>query len=60
MRAAQKAYFNSRKREDLIRSKDLERRVDKALEDGIVFDLDIERQPSLFEEEEGNAEEDTY
>lgn len=41
MRAAQKAWFRDHERGDLIRSKDLERRVDKALADGIVFDLDI-------------------
>ncbi len=41
MREAQKAWFKNRLRGDLIRSKDLERRVDKALADGIVFDLDI-------------------
>lgn len=41
MRQAQKAWFKDHERGDLIRSKDLERRVDKALADGIIFDLDI-------------------
>lgn len=41
MHAAQKALFRDRERADLIRSKELERQVDKALAEGIVFDLDI-------------------
>lgn len=54
MRDAQKAYFKNRLREDLVRSKELERRVDQAISEGIVFDLDIvqvetEDQPKLFE-----------
>lgn len=55
MRDVQKAYFKNRLREDLVRSKELKKKVDKALEDGIVFDLDIvvqaetEEQLTLFE-----------
>ena len=41
MRQAQKDYFKHRLQSDLIKSKELERKVDKALEEGIVFDLDI-------------------
>lgn len=41
MREAQRAYFKNRLRTDLIRSKELETLVDKALRDGIVSDLDI-------------------
>lgn len=57
MRDAQKAYFKLRLRSDLIKSKELEQKVDRALAEGIVFDLDIEvvknepEQGSLFEEE---------
>lgn len=59
MRDAQKKYFKSRLRSDLIASKELEKRVDQALADGIVFDLDIEvvrneepEQGELFTEEQ--------
>ena len=60
MRDAQKRYFKSRLRSDLIASKELEKRVDDAIEDGIVFDLDIvdmresesEKQAELFSEDE--------
>lgn len=47
MRTAQKAYFKSRLQSDLIKSKELERAVDTAIREGIVFDLDIvdERTP---------------
>jgi len=59
MRDAQKKYFKSRLRSDLIASKELEKQVDQALADGIVFDLDIEvlrneepEQGELFEGDE--------
>jgi len=42
MRMAQKAYFKSRLQRDLIMSKQWERVVDQAVQEGIVFDLDIE------------------
>lgn len=35
MRDAQKSYFKDRLRSDLIRSKELEAKVDKALKDGL-------------------------
>jgi hypothetical protein len=37
MRAAQKAYYKSRLQADLFKCKDLERRVDKALVEGVTF-----------------------
>lgn len=58
MRATQKSYFKDRQRSDLIRSKELEHKVDKAIAEGIVFDLDIvthedATQSSLFDEVSG-------
>ena len=41
MRAAQIAYFKSRLPRDIVNAKDLERRVDRAIKEGIVFDMDI-------------------
>jgi hypothetical protein len=60
MRAAQKAYFKDRLRSDLIKCKELEAAVDKAIKEGIVFDLDIvttvqPTQQNLFTEE-GNEQ----
>jgi len=62
MRDAQKAYFKSRLRTDLIHSKELEKRVDDAISEGVVFDLDIEvmsnepEQGNLFQMEDENEE----
>lgn len=42
MRAAQKAYFKNRLSKDLIRSKDLERRVDSAVAKGIEFEISVD------------------
>lgn len=53
MREAQKAWFKNRLRGDLIRSKDLERRVDKALADGLVSSVEP-GQLDLFGEERRN------
>lgn len=61
MRDGQKAYFKSRLRSDLIRSKELEKRVDDAISEGVVFDLDIEvvknepEQGDLFSMENDNG-----
>lgn len=49
MRTMQKVYFKNRLRGDLIKSKELEALVDKALEDGIVFDT-LTTHPSAEEE----------
>lgn len=60
MSQAQKTYFKERNQSNLINAKELERTVDKALEDGIVFDLDIETnvpmQGDLFMEEDVDEE----
>jgi hypothetical protein len=51
MRAAQKEYFRTRAHSALVKSKDLERRVDNELARGDQY-LKQQQQPSLFHEQE--------
>ncbi len=51
MRAAQKEYFSTRTHSALVKSKDLERRVDNELARGDLY-LKQQQQPSLFPEQE--------
>lgn len=48
MRTAQKLYFKSRMRSDLIKAKELEKQVDQALKEGIVKDEPAEQGRLLF------------
>jgi hypothetical protein len=58
MRNAQRAYFKSRYQKDLIRSKQLERQVDQALEKGISFpsEPDEDTQIGMFVEADHDEE----
>lgn len=54
MRDAQKAFFKSRLPGDVARAKDFEKRLDKAIEEGVTFDISApdeptEKQIGLFE-----------
>lgn len=51
MRQAQKEYFRTRAHSALVKSKDLERRVDNELARGDQY-LKQQQQPSLFPEQE--------
>lgn len=51
MRAAQKEYFRTRTHSTLVRSKDLERRVDNELARGDQY-MKQQQQPSLFKDHE--------
>jgi hypothetical protein len=56
MRAAQNKYFKNRTQANLIAAKSLERAVDKALIDGIVFDLNIVSHVEPTEEDHKQLE----
>lgn len=51
MRAAQKEYFRTRAHSALVRSKDLERRVDDYVARGDQY-MKQQQQPSLFKDHE--------